>query len=80
MAARYYSPKLFRASGGAARRGVRLRRGRSPRRHPPNGGLQITNPALTVHLAAGATYLSDAGALYTFAAQVSRRRRPRCLL
>ena len=30
---------------------------------------------------AGATYyLTDAGALYTFAAQVSRRRRPRCLL
>ena len=29
---------------------------------------------------AGATYLSDAGALYTFAAQVSRRRRPRRLL
>ena len=28
----------------------------------------------------GATYLSEAGALYTFAAQVSRRRRPRCLL
>ena len=28
----------------------------------------------------GATYLSDAGAIYNLAAQVSRRRRPRCLL
>ena len=26
------------------------------------------------------SYLSDAGALYNLAAQVSRRRRPRCLL
>ena len=44
----------------------------SPGSNPGRGAIYLSD--------VDATYLSDAGALYNLAAQVSRRRRPRCLL
>ena len=43
----------------------------SPGSNPGRGEAYLSN--------VGATYLSDAGALYNPVAQVSCRRRPRCL-